>query len=160
MKKVCLNVLILAVLMLFSTGFVWGWDDVGHKITAYIAWQQMTPEVREKVIKILLAAPEDSQLATFYMPYGSRSDDARKREFFMIASTWADIIRDRNFDTRYKKYHHSNWHYSDTFWTIKDGKVEILKGPDEGGLALEKIIEFEKLERGNAKDSEKAIGIA
>ena len=27
-------------------------------------------------------------------------------------------------------------------------------------MALEKIIEFEKLERGNAKDSEKAIGIA
>jgi hypothetical protein len=136
------------------------WDDVGHKITAYIAWQQMTPEVRERVIKILLAASEDSQLATFYMPYGSRSEESRKRDFFMIAATWPDIIRDRNFDTRYKKYHHSNWHYSDTFWMDKNGRVEILKAPEEGGLALEKIIEFMKLESSAAKDSEKALGIA
>jgi hypothetical protein len=146
--------------MLFSASSARAWDDVGHKITAYIAWQQMTPEVRERVIKILAAANEDSQLATFYLPYGSRSDEAKKREFFMIAATWADIIRDRNFETRYRKYHHSNWHYSDTFWTEKDGRVEILKAPDEGGLALEKIIEFMKLESSDAKDSEKALGIA
>src|SRR6185503_6641561 len=82
------------------------------------------------------------------------------REFFMIAATWADIIRDRNFDNRYKKCHHSNWHYSDTFWTEKDGRVEILKAPEEGGLALEKIIEFMKLESSDARDSEKALGIA
>src|SRR3954466_2083826 len=105
MKKVCLNVLFLATLTLFPAVSAFAWDDVGHKITAYIAWQQMTPAVRDAVIKILTAAPEDSQLATFYMPYGTRSDEAKKREFFMIAATWADIIRDRNFETRYKKYH-------------------------------------------------------
>jgi hypothetical protein len=160
MKKARFSVLFLATIMLFSASSARAWDDVGHKITAYIAWQQMTPEVRERVIKILAAANEDSQLATFYLPYGSRSDEAKKREFFMIAATWADIIRDRNFETRYRKYHHSNWHYSDTFWTEKDGRVEILKAPDEGGLALEKIIEFMKLESSDAKDSEKALGIA
>jgi hypothetical protein len=160
MKRVCLNVLFLAILWLVPATSAVAWDDVGHKITAYIAWQQMTPEIRERVIKILISAPEDSQLGTFYLPYGSRSDETRKREFFMIAATWPDIIRDRLFDTRYKKYHHSNWHYSDTFWTAKDGKVELLKAPDDGGLALEKIIEFMKLESGSAKDSEKAIGIA
>jgi hypothetical protein len=160
MKKARFSVLFLATIMLFSASSARAWDDVGHKITAYIAWQQMTPEVRERVIKILAAANEDSQLATFYLPYGSRSDEAKKREFFLIAATWADIIRDRNFETRYRKYHHSNWHYSDTFWTEKDGRVEILKAPDEGGLALEKIIEFMKLESSDAKDSEKALGIA
>ena len=160
MKKASFSVLFLATVMLFPAISASAWDDVGHKITAYIAWQQMTPEVRERVIKILAAASEDSQLATFYLPYGSRSDEAKKREFFMIAATWADIIRDRNFDNRYKKYHHSNWHYSDTFWTEKDGRVEILKAPEEGGLALEKIIEFMKLESSDARDSEKALGIA
>ena len=78
----------------------------------------------------------------------------------MVAATWADIIRDREFDTRYKKYHHSNWHYSDTFWTEKDGRVDILNAPDDGGLALVKIIEFIKLESSEAKDPEKALGIA
>jgi len=160
MKKKCLNVLFLATLCLFSAYPAIAWDDVGHKITAYIAWQQMTPDVRERVIALLRAAPEDSQLATFYMPYGFRSEESRRREFFMIAATWADIIRDRTFDIRYHKYHHSNWHYSDTFWTVKDGKVELLKQPEDGGLALEKIIEFIKLESSTAKDADRAIAVA
>jgi len=160
MKKKRLNVLFLATFCLFSAVSAFAWDDVGHKITAYIAWQQMTPDVRERVIALLRAAPEDAQLSTFYMPYGSRSEEARKREFFMLASSWSDIIRDRAFDTRFRKYHHSNWHYSDTFWTVKDGKVELLKPPDEGGLALEKIIEFIKLETSNTKDADKGVAVA
>lgn len=160
MKSTLLNVLFLATLTLLSAASAFAWDDVGHKISAYIAWQQMTPAVRERVITILRAASEDSQLSTFYLPYGPRSDEAKKREFFMIASTWPDIVRDRNFETRYRKYHHSNWHYSDTFWTDRNGKVEILKAPDEGGLAIERIIEYVKLESSGAKDSEKSIGLA
>ncbi|MFN6962229.1 MAG: S1/P1 nuclease [Pyrinomonadaceae bacterium] len=138
------------------------WNDVGHKITAYIAWQQMTPDVRERVIKILLESPEDAQLSTFYVPQGGRSDEAVRREFFMLASTWADIVRDRKFANRYKKYHHSNWHYSDTFWRVgADGKIEFLPAPDEGGLAVEKMQDFAKqLAAANVPDAQKAIAIA
>jgi hypothetical protein len=160
MKKSCLYVLFLATLTLGAVNSTLAWDETGHKITAYIAWQQMTPAVRDAAIKILTAAPEDSQLATFYMPFGTRSDEARKREFFMIAATWADIILDRNFETRYKKYHHANWHYTDTAWTVKDGKVQLVSLPGEGGLALEKIIEFVKLESSGAKDADRAIALA
>lgn len=160
MKKVSVYVLFLATLMVGTVNSTYAWDEVGHKITAYIAWQQMTPDVRNAVIKLLVSVPEDSQLATFYMPYGSRTEDSRKREFFMLAATWPDIVRDRNFDTRYKKYHHSNWHYTDTPWTIKDGKVQQVTLSGEGGLALDKIIEFIKLESSNAKDSDKGIAIA
>src|SRR4051794_40991478 len=116
----------LAIVLMVLCGGVmpaFAWDEVGHKITAYIAWQRMTPEVRERVIKLMLAAPEDAQLSTFYAGYGSRTDDTRKREFFMLAATWPDIIRDKNFATRYAKYFHGDWHYSDTFWEWKDGKV-------------------------------------
>ena len=160
MKKVSVYVLFLATLTVGTVNSTYAWDEVGHKITAYIAWQQMTPDVRNAVIKLLVSVPEDSQLATFYMPYGSRTEDSRKREFFMLAATWPDIVRDRNFDTRYKKYHHSNWHYTDTPWTIKDGKVQQVTLSGEGGLALDKIIEFIKLESSNAKDSDKGIAIA
>lgn len=161
MKKMCLYVLFLATLTAGAVNSTFAWDDVGHKITAYIAWQQMTPAVRDAVIKLLTAAPEDSQLATFYLPYGSRSDEAKMREFFMIAASWPDIVRDRNFETRYKKYHHSNWHYTDTPWTVKDGKVVQVTLPGDGGLALEKIIEFIKLESNvNAKVADKGIAIA
>lgn len=155
--KLVSSALILAIL----AGSAFAWDDVGHKISAYIAWQQMTPATRERVIKILLEAPEDSQLATFYLPYGSRTEESRKREYFMIASTWPDIIRDRNFETRYKKYHHSNWHYSDTFWKSTNGEIDLLPAPsEENGKAMDKLVEFNNLIRGSAPDAQKAIAIA
>ena len=41
------------VLMIFTLGLVLpahAWDEVGHKITAYIAWQEMTPATRDRVM--------------------------------------------------------------------------------------------------------------
>ncbi len=138
-----------------------GWDDVGHKITGYIAWQRMSPQARENVIRILRAAPEDSQLGTFYMVYGPEPEDTRKLEYFMFVPTWADVIRDRAFDTRYKKYHKGNWHYDDTFWKQVSGKIEILSGFEEGGQAVPKLTEFDGLVRKpSASNAEKAIAIA
>ncbi len=155
MLLVCFFIGVFAIMAIPA----FAWDETGHKITGFIAWQRMTPEVREKVIKILLAAPEDSDIATFFLPYGSRSAEARRREYFMLLASWADIIRDKNFDTRYKKYHHSNWHYSDTFWQWKDGKAVFIENKDESGLAMDKVIEFDKLIRSSATDAEKAVAI-
>ena len=151
-------VLIAAIGCLAFSAF--GWDETGHKITAYIAWQRMTPDVRERVIKILLSAPEDSQLATFYLPYGSRSEETRKREYFMLVATWADIVRDKSFDSRFKKYNNGNWHYFDTLWSSKDGKIEFFKSPDEGGKLMVKLAEFDSVIRGTASNADKAIAIA
>lgn len=151
--------LMFAGILLLGNLAAHAWDDTGHKITAYIAWQRMTPDVREKVLKILLEAPEDSQINAFYMPYGSQNVDARKRDYFMFMATWADVIRDRNFTNRYK-YHKSNWHYSDSFWTVKDGKIEALPAPEDGGQALERIAEYVTLLKGTATDSQKALAIA
>lgn len=160
MFKVALRTVVFAAVAAFFTVPAFGWDETGHKISAYIAWQRMTPEVRATVIKILLAAPEDSDIATFYMTYGTRAEEIRKREYFMLLSTWADIIRDRNFEVRMRKYHHSNWHYSDTFWTMSGGRIEVLKAPEDGGKALERLVEDTKTIRGNAPDAQKAVAIA
>ena len=158
-NKVLSAVLFSAVLLsLASSAF--GWDETGHKITAYIAWQQMTPEVRDKVIRILRSAPEDSQLATFFMPYGSRSEGARKREFFLIAATWPDIIKDKDFGTRFDNYNHSNWHYFDTLWMLKDDKVVFVDSNEDLGHLMEKLADFDKVIRGSASNAEKAIAIA
>lgn len=155
------KLLFIAFLLTFLSINSFAWDDVGHKISAYIAWQRMTPAARDNVIRILRAAPEDSQLSTFYMNYGVEPEGQRKREFFMLVATWADIIRDRAFDTRYKKYHKSNWHYADTFWKQVDGKVEVLSGFEEGGQAVNQLVEFDKLIRNSsASDKDKAVAIA
>ena len=121
----------------------------------------MTPQTRAAVIKILRAAPEDSQLAAFYKVYGIESEELRNMEFFMIVPTWADMVRDRAFPVRSRKYHHSNWHYFDTFWKDASGKVEILSGFEEGGDALDQLVAAEKtLRDARSSDAEKAIAIA
>src|ERR1043166_2726980 len=158
-RSISTAVLLAAFLLSFALP-AFAWDEAGHKITAYIAWQQMTPDVRDKVIKILREAPEDAQLSTFYMPYGSRSEDARKREFFMIIATWADMIKDHGIPVRYEKYNHSNWHYHDTLWYEKDGKIVFPPDTGEGGQLMVKLADFDKVIRGNGSDADKAIAIA
>jgi hypothetical protein len=73
---------------------------------------------------------------------------------------WPDIIKDKNFDVRYKKYNNSNWHYFDTLWGYKDGKVFFLPPGNEGGHLMEKLADFDKIIRGDASAQDKAIAIA
>ncbi len=121
----------------------------------------MSPTARENVIRILRTAPEDSHLSAFYMQSGPEPEQTKKLEYFMLASTWADIIRDRAFENRQKKYHKSNWHYDDTFWKQVGGTVELLSGFAEGGVAVDRLTEFDKLLRSStASDKDKAIAIA
>lgn len=160
MSKIKILFLLAACFVLTNTAFAW--DDAGHKLTGYIAWQQMTPQARAAATKILRAAPEDSDLSVFYMQ-DSRSEAARQLELFMIATTWADIVRDREFKNRFAKYHKSNWHYADTFWRQENGKPVILPHPEGagGGKAVEKLFEFDKLLRdASASNADKAIALA
>jgi hypothetical protein len=160
MKKSIVKFLFLSAVICAFALPASAWNDVGHKLTAYIAWQRMSPAARENVVKILLKAPEESDLSVFY-PQDSRSDAAKRRELFMIASTWADIVRDREFKNRYK-FHHGNWHYADTFWSQENGQVKLLEKPDEdGGKAVEKLVDFDKeMRKADESDADKAIAIA
>ena len=158
MGKMVRSVLVGAVMLVLAS-FTFGWDDVGHRTMAYIAWQQMTPAARESVIKILRSAPEDSDISAYYLR-GPEPEETENLEYFMLMATWADIVRERSLENRNKKYHHSNWHYSDTFWKQVNGKVEILPNPGEGGLAIDRLIDFDKVLRNSAaSDKDKAIAI-
>ncbi len=160
MKKVSSTGLLVCVFVLTAAVNSMAWDEAGHKITAYIAWETMSPATRERVIKILLEGPEDSDIPAYYISYGSQDRATRERHYFAFIATWADIIKDRNVQARYKKHNRSNWHYSDTFWTLKDGVVTTLPPPEDGGQALARLTEFDTLIRGNAPDAQKAVAIA
>ena len=150
-----LTTLFAAVVPLFA------WHDEGHKLTGYIAWQRMTPQTRDNVIRILRAAPEDSQIAAFYPIYGILPEDVKRMEYFYTIPTWADMIRERSFPVRYRKYHHSNWHYDDKFWRLVNGKVELVSENEEGGFALTQLAAAEKTMRDpRASDADKAVAIA
>lgn len=135
------------------------WDDAGHKLSAYIAWEAMTSEVRSEAVRILLAAPEDSDLSVLYNAFDSRSREARDLELFMYAATWPDVIRNREFKTRYEKYHRGNWHYGGIFWK---GKGDVLEDfPEPSGIAVTKLRDFEMtLRDANSPDAEKAVALA
>ena len=150
-----------AVLMSFAIP-TFAWDETGHKITAYIAWQQMTPDVRSKVIEILRSAPEDSQIGAFNIEYGSRPRESRERDFFVIIATWPDMIKDKSLQTRFNKYakDQSDWHYINQFWTWKDGKAQMVEGMEPAGQVMKKLDDFNQLIRSSAKNSEKAIAVA
>jgi S1/P1 Nuclease. len=160
LNKIVKTLLISIFSLVFSYSAA-AWDDVGHKTTAYIAWQQMTPEARERASKLLQSAPEDSDLSVFFMQ-DARPLELRRLDHFMTAATWADVVRDRNLNVRYRKYHKSNWHYYDTFWTVENNQIKFIENPNtEGGKALEKLIEFEKVLRDSSvNDAEKAIALA
>lgn len=162
MLKIFSKTILLLLIAFFFTNTTVAWDDAGHKLTAYIAWERMTPQVRERAFKILMSAPEDSDLNVFYLQ-DSRSEAIKKMEFFEIAATWADIVRDRDFKVRYKNYHRGNWHYADTFWSGENGQVKVLPNPagDEGGQAVNKLVEFDNvLKNPSASNTEKAIALA
>ncbi|MCY7376618.1 MAG: S1/P1 nuclease [Pyrinomonadaceae bacterium] len=158
-KKYLVTAFLVVALNLMCGTFAFAWDDTGHKVSAFIAWRQMSPEARAKAVKLLLAAPEDSHLSVYY-PAGSRSAAAKELELFMIASTWADIVRDRDFKVRFEKYNQGPWHYADIFWRQANGKAEMLVNRSEG-LAITKLYDFEKnLKDETLSDAEKAVNLA
>ena len=161
MKKMSVKILLILAITAIFVSSVLAWDDTGHKLTAYIAWEQMSPQARERAIKILLSAPEDSDLSVFYLQ-DSRSATAKQRELFMITSTWADIVRNKDFKNRYAKYHHGTWHYLDTFWREVNGKVEhVPELESDKENAIERLFVFDKMLRdSSAGDADKAIALA
>jgi hypothetical protein len=138
-----------------------GWNETGHKLVAYIAWQKMTPAAREKVNTLFQAAPEDSDIAG-YFAFDSRSVAARQLEQFMIVATWADIIRDRKFPVRQAKYHHGTWHYSDIFFREVNGKIELVTDlKDDPQNAVERLNFMQGVLSDAAKtDAERVIALA
>ncbi len=159
LNKILSKTLVLIIISLIFVTLSFGWDNTGHKVSAYIAWQHMSPEARNKVVELLLSAPEDSHLSVYYAA-DSRSRSVKELELFMIASTWSDIIRNRDYKVRYEKYNKGPWHYADVFWRRTNGEFEVLDKKSDG-LAFAKLYDFEKnLKNDKFKSDEKAVDLA
>jgi hypothetical protein len=105
---------LLGVCTLLSALPARAWDATGHEVIARIAWDAMKPETRAKAVALLEAAPPDADLASLLPADGPQA--VRERQLFELASTWPDIVRDKNVQARYEKYHHGKWHYINHFW--------------------------------------------
>lgn len=117
-KKLVTVTLLLLCLLLPQTAF--GWNETGHKVVSRIAWDNMQPQTREKIMALLLYAPEDSGIGLLYAN-DSRQTPYRQRDWFAMLGTWPDIIKDRNAPLRQTKYDKGGWHYINLFWRNING---------------------------------------
>jgi len=95
------------------------WNAAGHRLSALIAWQQLSPASREQIGELLARHPD-------YGHWQEKADSDAVRLLFAEAATWADTIRrdpryydeDRDAPTPpipglSDQARHRHWHYVD-----------------------------------------------
>lgn len=134
------------LLLLLLPQFVFGWNATGHALVAGIAWDNMTPAARQKAIALLQAAPQDACLLELF-PNDSRPLADRQREFFMLVSTWPDIVRPRDEeDSRpCTRFHHRDWHFINYFWEGVSGGTGNNAPKDRGDIEIPEVNAVERL---------------
>lgn len=83
MKTPVLTLLVLICLTTTSAA----WDELGHMTAASVAYDQLTPDVRKKVVKLLKINPK---YTTWVAGVAAKDKD---RTAFLRASIWADDIK-------------------------------------------------------------------
>lgn len=101
------SVLILVV------GILWvpalhAWYYPAHRIASQIAWNELSPDVKREVIRLLRAHPRYDKDFAAGMP--SNVED-RQAWLLQQASIWPDIIRGAGMDNQRAPYNRSKWHY-------------------------------------------------
>lgn len=127
---------IVPALLLFSAPPARAWDNVGHEVVARIAWENLSPAARLRVMQILNAAPANIRLSQLRPAMGPNRDQV----YFVRAATWPDIIKNpgpgNGFDMR-------DWHYRDRFWeTAADGTPRDRNDRPPEGHAVDRIWAF------------------
>ena len=133
----------------------WAWGNAGHEAVAYVAWQQMTPATRARVLELLKQVPtlhnaDNTQSIDGYaewvahLPAGL-TQDQQNLYLFMQAATWADSIKHRwltDSDTPpagittevnigyTDKMSHGYWHFVDRGFASDNSKVPATPVPN------------------------------
>jgi hypothetical protein len=135
-KRTLCSVLAVISLALLTASPLSAWNDTGHKLVGAIAWDHMTPVARQRTIALLQAAPADACLLDRF-PDDSRPLPVREREFFMIATTWADIVRpDREHPRPCDRFHRASWHFINYFWSGTSGASGADRPVDRPGSTV------------------------
>lgn len=126
-----MRLLIAAVLLgLLVTTPAMGWGDKGHRTTAAIAFDAMSPARQQAVVAILMDHPRYRQDFEALMPAVIVGGGAVSRGRWLLeqASVWPDLIQGLGDDIR-QDYNRSRWHYINL--------LVFLTPDDEAALADE-----------------------
>jgi hypothetical protein len=148
---------VLSVLWIVLVGTLWpasAWNDSGHQVVALIAWDNLAPETRSKLVAMMRRAEPATRLPSLF-PEDKRAMEVRAREFFRRAATWPDLIRS------VPELHHPTWHHRDFYWRQDKGRVvdvpDLQVHPEN---LLERLHHFKKLlANPTVPARERAIGI-
>ena len=103
-----------------QNGTALAWNAAGHRLSAAIAWEELTPTVRSQVTNLLGAHPEaDSWTKRWREPYAGI--------LFSEASTWPDELRKSSpSDESEDHANHRDWHYID--WPVGVPRTQSRRG--------------------------------
>src|SRR6185312_16596514 len=110
---------VIAICLLFLTSRAAAWFDSGHRQTALIAWDDLTPATKAKIIEILKQHPQYEKVLLDQLPSDSDAD-ATARYAFTSAATWPDAVKNIS-NPMHATHSHPNWHYIDIPYAI-DGQ--------------------------------------
>ncbi len=134
------------------------WNGTGHEIVALIAWQDLTPQARENVTRLLQAHPDYADMLT----KADTPADDKPRQAFLTAATWPDLVRTPGGKSY--RYNHPVWHYVDLPFAVgvaqpemPDEKWEAGKDPANAAQAWQKCAA--DLQDAKLTDAERGIAL-
>ena len=127
------------------------WNDFGHEVVARIAWQELEPEVRSRVLALFRQAPRDSLMHCLdlnqdrrrgcgrfaYRLGDAESSEDADRILFERAAYWPDLAR------QLEKYNRPTWHYIGWTWRqAADGTAHDTDLPVPEPNAVSQLVEL------------------
>jgi hypothetical protein len=118
----------LATLLCLAPTSAYGWNAVGHKVVASIAFRRLTAAEQEKVVAILKSHPRFEADFEEEMPDAIADGQAAERNewLFQQAAVWPDIARGFPRAQR-DKFHRPNWHFINLPLFLTPADEEALK---------------------------------
>ena len=147
---------ILPIVVVVAAGLIaaapgHAWNDFAHEVVARIAWQELEPEVRGRVLALFRQAPRDSLMHCLDLNqdrrrgcgrFAYRLDDAGSTEdadriLFERAAYWPDLARQLD------KYNRPTWHYIGWTWRQgADGSAHDTDLPVAEPNAVSQLVEL------------------
>jgi hypothetical protein len=95
MRRLAAAALALALTLLLPATQALAWNGKGHKVVAYVAYQKMSPQLRDRAFQLLRQHPDFATLVSFsgLPPNFNQSLPNNRLRVFMTAAIWPDIIK-------------------------------------------------------------------
>lgn len=118
--SLCVAVFCMLITILPAPGYAW--DDTGHRLSAYVAWDLFSSQERLALFDILQQHPRFEQDFLDVMPINVMvgSDLDKARWAIGQAAVWPDIARGFAAEELIR-YHRADWHWIDGAWVRGEG---------------------------------------